>query len=45
MTLQMVSDCSQAGSGAIQCEDLETVAAAQEQGIWFLNKGKDEPLS
>ena len=35
MTMQLVSDCSQAGSGAIQCEDLETVAAAKEKGVWF----------
>ena len=38
MTLQMVSDCSQAGSGAIQCEDLETVVAAQEKGFWFFEQ-------
>ena len=38
MTMQLISDCSQAGSGAIQCEDLETVAAAKEKGIWFFEQ-------
>jgi len=38
VTLQLISDCSQAGSGAIQCEDLETATAVNESGIWFLEQ-------
>jgi hypothetical protein len=38
VTLQLISDCSQAGSGAIQCEDLETATAVNEGGTWFLEQ-------
>jgi hypothetical protein len=38
VTLQLISDCSQAGSGAIQCEDLETATAVNESGVWFLEQ-------
>ena len=38
MTMQLISDCSQRGSDAIECENLETAIAAQEQGVWFLEQ-------
>ena len=36
MTFQLISDCSQAGSGAVQCEATEDVVKAKETGTWFL---------
>ena len=36
MTFQLISDCSQAGSGAVQCEDTEEVVKAKETGTWFI---------
>ncbi|MBL92704.1 MAG: hypothetical protein CMH56_12940 [Myxococcales bacterium] len=36
MTFQLISDCSQSGSNAVQCEATEDVVKAKETGTWFL---------
>ena len=36
VTFQLISDCSQAGSGAVQCEATADVVKTTESGTWFL---------